>query len=259
MESAQITTQTPSAILTVMLVAFLVMGVIQVFALYFHLARFTVFEIILLLALPFFFYLTALPAVASTLLAGDVAALKAIIDMARLLDVPLLRFGNATLAFNLVGFSIPVFISAKMLLQKRIPVKETLLLVAIISVVSFLYTYFEPDKGMVIYMFAIPPILAAAIAFMLKKMKGASDFNSALLSYAGATLGILIGADVGNLYRALTYRWDETIVISVGGGGIMDAIFLAGVIALFADLVFRTQEENVFGGLAKLFTAHRHR
>ncbi len=244
MESAQITTQTPSAILTVMLVALLVMGVIQVFALYFHLARFTVFEIILLLALPLFFYLTALPVVASTLLAGDVAALKA---MARLLDVPLLRFGNATLAFNLVGFSIPVFISAKMLLQKRIPVKETLLLVAIISVVSFLYTYFEPDKGMVIYMFAIPPILAAAIAFMLKKMKGASDFNSALLSYAGATLGILIGADVGNLYRALTYRWDETVVISVGGGGIMDAIFLAGVIALFADLVFRTQEENVFG------------
>ncbi len=256
MASAQLTTQTPSAILIIMLVALLALAVIEVFALYFHLARFTVSEIILLLALPLFFYLTALPAVASTLLAGDVAALK---DMARLLDVPLLRFGNATLAFNLVGFSIPVFISAKMLLQKRIPVKETLLLVTIISVVSFLYTYFKPDEGIVIYMFAIPPILSAAIAFMLKKMKGASGLNSALLSYAGATLGVLIGADVGNLYRALTYRWDETVVISVGGGSIMDAIFLAGVIALFADLVFRTQEENVFGGLAKLFTAHRHR
>ncbi len=256
MASAQLATQTPSAILIIMLVALLVLGVTEVFALYFHLARFTVFEIILLLALPFFFYLTALPVVASTLLAGDVAALK---TMARLLDVPLLHFDNATLGFNLVGFSIPVFISVKMLLQKRIPVKESLLLVAIISVVSFLYTYFEPDKGMVIYMFAILPILAAAIAFMLKKMKGASDFNSALLSYAGATLGMLIGADVSNLYRALTYRWGETVVISVGGGSILDAIFLAGIVALFADLVFRTQEENVFGGLAKLFTGHRHR
>jgi len=256
MASAQLTTQTPLAIPIVMLGALLVLAVIEVFALYFHLARFTVFEIILLLALPLFFYLIALPAVASTVFAGDVAALN---TMARILDVPLLHFGNATLAFNLVGFSIPVFISAKMLLQKRIPVRETLILVAIISVVSFLYTYFEPDKGMVIYMFAIPPILAAAIAFMLKKRKGASDFNSALLSYAGATLGILIGADAGNLYRALTYRWDETVVISVGGGGIMDAIFLAGVIALFADLIFRAQEENVFCCSAKLFTAHRHR
>jgi len=259
MASAQLATQTPSAILIVILVALLVLGVIEIFALYLHLVRFTVFEIILLLALPFFFYLTALPTVASVLVAADAVAIKAIIDMARLLDVPLLRFGNATLAFNLVGFSIPVFISVKMLLQKRIPVKESLLLVAIISVVSFLYTYFEPDKGMVIYMFAIPPILAAAIAFMFKKMKRARDFNSALLSYAGATLGILIGADVGNLYRALTYRWGETVVISVGGGSILDAIFLAGIIALLADLIFREQEENVFGDLAKLFTGHRHR
>ncbi len=256
MASAQLTTQTPSAIPIVMLVALLVLGVIEVFALYFHLARFTIFEIILLLALPLFFYLTALPAVASTLFAGDVAALKA---MATLLDVPLLRFGNATLAFNLVGFSIPVFISVKMLLQKRIPVKETLLLVTIISVVSFLYTYFKPDKGMLIYLFAIPPILAAAIAFMLKKRKGGSDFNSALLSYAGATLGILIGADVSNLYRALTYQWDEAVTISVGGGSIMDAIFLAGVIALLADLIFRAQEENVLGSLVKLFSSDSHK
>lgn len=134
-----------------------------------------------------------------------------------------------------------------------------MLLVVIISVVSFLYTYFEPDKGIVIYLFAIPPILTAAIAFMLKKMKGASDFNSALLSHAGATLGILIGTDASNLYHSLTHPWDEAVVISVGGGSIMDAIFLAGVIALFADIVFREQEENVLSDLVKLFTGDRHR
>lgn len=259
MESAQLTNQISPAILIVILVALLVLGVIEIFALYLHLVRFTVFEIILLLALPLLFYLTALPMVGSALLAFDVVALKVIMDIPRILDVPLLHFGNATLAFNLVGFSIPVFISVKMLLQKRIPVKETLLLVAIISVVSFLYTYFEPDKGIVIYMFAIPPLLAAAIAFMFKKMKSATDFNSTLLSYAGATLGILIGADVGNLYRALTYQWDEAVTISVGGGSIMDAIFLAGVVALLADLVFRAQEENVLGNLVKLFSSDSHK
>ena len=111
MASAQLTTQTPSAILIIMLVALLVLGVIEVFALHLHLASFAVFEIILLLALPLFFYIISLPAVADALLAVDVVVLKAIINMSRFLDVPLLRFGNATLYFNLVGFSIPVFIS----------------------------------------------------------------------------------------------------------------------------------------------------
>ena len=94
---------------------------------------------------------------------------------------------------------------------------------------------------------------------MLREMKGKSHFNPALLSYAGATLGVLVGADILNLYRALTHQWSKPVFISLGGGSVLDAIFLAGVIALLADLIFRAQEENVFGDLTKLFTGHRHR
>lgn len=54
MANAQLTTQTPSAILIIMLVALLVLGVIEVFALYLHLASFTVLKTILLLALALF-------------------------------------------------------------------------------------------------------------------------------------------------------------------------------------------------------------
>lgn len=243
----------------VMLVIFFILILIEVLAVYLRLAGFTVSELVLLVALPLFIYLTALPTVASALVdIGETIAI-AITDISRLVDLPLFHFGNATVSVNLVGFLIPVVISTKMLLQKRIPLKKTLLLVTIISVLSYLYTRFEPDKGMVIYMFAIPPILAAAIAFMFKKMKGTGTFNPALMSYAGATLGILIGADVSNFYQALTHQWDEAVFISIGGGSIMDAIFLAGVVALFADFVFESQEENITGRLIKLFISDRHR
>lgn len=247
----------PHYILIVMLVVFFILILVELFALYLRLAGFTVTEIVLLVALPFFIYLTALPAVAGALLTANESVTSVVRDIAKYIDVPLFQVGNATVGINLVGFSIPVFISLKMLLQKRIPLKQTLLVVAIISVTTYLFTRFEPGTGMVIYLFAISPILTAAIAFMLKKMKGANNFNPALLSYAGATLGILIGADIVNLYRALTHRWDEAVFISIGGGSILDAIFLAGAVALVADVVFRSQEENILGKLMKLLTGGR--
>ncbi len=94
---------------------------------------------------------------------------------------------------------------------------------------------------------------------MLREMKGKSHFNPALLSYAGATLGVLIGADILNLYRALSHQWDKPVFISIGGGSVLDAIFLAGIIALVADVIFRGQEESVIGSFMKLFTGNRHR
>ena len=259
MASAQLVTQTPSSIIIIILVAFVVLSIIEVFALYLHLTRFAAIEIVLLVAVPLFVYLTTLLTMTNVLQADSSSAAGTVMNVSKLFDVPLFCIDNATLGVNLVGFSIPVFISVKMLLQKRIPLKQTALVIAIISVVTFLYTRFEPGKGMVIYLFAIPPILAAATTFMLREMKGKSHFNPALLSYAGATLGVLVGADILNLYRALTHQWSKPVFISLGGGSVLDAIFLAGIIALLADLIFRAQEENVFGDLAKLFTGHRHR
>lgn len=238
---------------------FFLLILIELLAVYLRQAGFKVMEIMLLVALPLFFYLTALPLVGSGLLAFNGNAANVLRDIARYADVPLLRFGNATLGVNMLGFSIPVVISLNMLLQKRIPLKKTLLVAAIIAVITYLLTSFEPGAGIVIYLFAIPPILAAAIAFMLNQMKGAGNFNPALLSYAGATLGILTGADILNLYRALTHPWDEAVFISIGGGSVTDAIFLAGIIALGADVVFRSQEENIIGRLIKLFTGDRRR
>ncbi|MBI2869595.1 MAG: DUF1614 domain-containing protein [Chloroflexi bacterium] len=236
---------TSSSTLVVVLVAFLALAAIELFALYLHVAGFKALEIGLLVVVPLFVYLTALPGVAGALQ-----------NIPRLVDIPLFRFDNVTLGVNLIGFFIPVIISANMLLHKRIPWRQTALIVLIISAVTYLYTRFEPQQGIVIYYFAVPPILAAGIAFMLKKMRG-GYFNPALVSYSGATFGILIGADILNIYQALTHQWNDDTFISIGGGSVLDAVFLAGVVALGADIVFRSQEENIFGDLVKMLFGNK--
>jgi len=235
------------------LIFFFILIFAELLALYLSVAGFTLVEVILLVCFPLLAYFFALPVVSSTItdLAGGIYV--TVLATARVFDVAILHIGDNVIGVNAVGFFIPTTITIKMLVQRRVPWKQFCLLVVIIAAVTYLYTFFHPVLGMVIYLFAIPPILAAAIAFMLRKMKGASEFNPAILSYAGATIGVLVGADLLNLYRLADHDWGKPILVSVGGGGVLDAIFLAGVVALFADLVFRGREENILGSLVRIF------
>jgi uncharacterized membrane protein len=242
-----------SSLLIALLIFFVILILAQVLALFLHMAGFTVLEVVLLVAFPLLAYLSALPATGVSV-SGLYSRLSGtVFGTARVFDVPLIRVDGTIVGFNVVGCSIPIIITLKMLMQRRVPARQFCLIAAIIAGVTYLYTFTVPGVGMVIYLFAIPPILAAAIAFMLRKMKKTGDFNPALLSYASATIGVLVGADVLNLYRVVAHHAGSPVFISVGGGSVLDAIFLAGIVALFADVVFRSQEENVLRPLVGLF------
>lgn len=222
-------------------------------ALYLHVAGFTSIEVILLVIFPLLAFFSALPVVGSTITGFTGGLSGTVLATAKVFDVPIIRFGHAVIGVNAVGFFIPTLITLNMLMHKRIPQKKFCLLAVIIAGVTYLYTFFQPGLGVVIYLFAIPPILAAAIAFMFRKMKGSGDLNTALLAYAGATIGVLVGADLLNLYKLANHDWGKPTLVSVGGGSILDALFLAGMVALFADFLFRSQEEKILGRLIKVF------
>jgi uncharacterized membrane protein len=242
-----------SSFLAMLMVFFFVLICGEIFALYLHVAGFTAIEVILLVAFPLLAYLSALPVVGSVLTDFASGMVGAMFATARVFDLPLLHLDGSIIGVNLVGFTIPTVISVKMLVQRRVPWKQFCLVAAIVAGVTYLYTAFQPGVGVVIYLFAIPPILAAAIAFMLKKMRGTGHFNPALLAYAGATIGVLVGADLLNIYKLVAHQWERPVFISIGGGSVLDAIFLAGIVALFADLIFRSQEENIMGNVVRLF------
>ncbi len=239
--------------LTVLLIVYGILILVQMFALFLHMSGFTPLEVILLVAFPLLAYISALPVVGISIrdfypgLSGTVFA------TARVFDVPVLHLNGSIIGFNLLGCSIPVIITAKMLAQRRVPLRQFFLVAAIITGVSYLYSVVIPGVGVAIHLFAIPPMLAAGLAFMLRKMRRARDFNPALLAYAGATIGVLVGADLLNLYRLVTHYADSPVFISIGGGSVLDAIFLAGIVALFADLAFRSQEENILQSMVNLF------
>jgi uncharacterized membrane protein len=139
-----------------------------------------------------------------------------------------------------------------MLASRRIPWKHFCLLAVIIAAVTYLYSFIQPGLGVVVFLFTIPPILASGIAFMLRRMRGLSNLNTALLAYAGATIGVLVGADLLNLHKLANHDWGKPTLVSIGGGSILDALFLAGIVALFADFVFRSREENILGRLVRV-------
>lgn len=87
---------------------------------------------------------------------------------------------------------------------------------------------------------------------MFRKMKGSENLNTAILAYAGATIGVLVGADLINLHKLANHDWGKPTLVSVGGGSILDALFLAGMVALFADFLFRSQEERILGRLVRV-------
>lgn len=222
-------------------------------AFYLHMVGFTLVEVILLVVFPLLAFFSALPVVgtAISVYAGGITG--KVLATAKVFDVPILRFGRTVIGVNAVGFFIPTLITLNMLIYRRIPWSKFCILTGIISGVTYLYTFFQPGMGVVIYLFAIPPILAAAISFMFRRMKGSEGLNTALISYAGATIGVLVGADLLNLHKLATYDWGKPMLVSIGGGSIFDALFLAGMVALFADFIFRSQEENILERLIKVF------
>jgi uncharacterized membrane protein len=68
----------------------------------------------------------------------------------------------------------------------------------------------------------IPPLVAAGVALIL------SFRRAPPVAYVSGSMGALIGADVSNLHRLAELG---APVVSIGGAGTFDGVFLTGIIA----------------------------
>ncbi len=125
------------------------------------------------------------------------------------------------LAINLGGAIIPLLLCIYLLF--RTPLLATAASTVVIIIVAKLLS--RPVRGMGIVLPAfIPPIVSALLAFVL------SPANPAPTAYVSGVLGTIIGADALNLPTLLRTR--DPGVISIGGAGIFDGIYLVGIIAV---------------------------
>jgi len=129
------------------------------------------------------------------------------------------RVRDQVIAINLGGAVIPVVFS--LYLAGRAPLLPTLIATAIVTVIAKALARPMPGVGITLPAF-IPPLVAAAMALFLTKD------NAAPVAYVAGVLGTLIGADLLNLYRI---RDLGAHVLSIGGAGVFDGIFLVGIVA----------------------------
>lgn len=125
------------------------------------------------------------------------------------------------LAVNLGGAVLPLLFC--LFLFFRAPLVSTLVCTLIMIVVCKALSRPAPGIGITIPAF-IPPIISAVLAILI-----AGRANAAPVAYISGVLGVLIGADLLNLRAIQKFGRG---VMSIGGAGVFNGIFLVGMIAV---------------------------
>lgn len=132
------------------------------------------------------------------------------------------------IAINLGGCVVPVVLCIYLL--ARVPEAMMGFLGATFVVTIFCHSLARPIPGLGISIpVLIPPLLAATSAFVVTRILGLPIVDAAAIAYVSGVLGVLIGADILNLGRI---RSIGAPMVSIGGAGTFDGIFLTGILSV---------------------------
>ncbi len=135
-------------------------------------------------------------------------------------NVPMLD--KKVVAINIGGCIIPLLIC--LYLISKLPIVSTLIATLLMIFISYSFSRYIPGLGITLPTL-IPPICAAAVALLL-----APKGTAPLVAYFSGTVGVLVGADLLNLPKIISSEF--TGVMSIGGAGVYDGIFLVGIISV---------------------------
>jgi len=145
------------------------------------------------------------------------------------IDIPLFamvdgapaRASRATVvALNVGGALIPILVSLYLLVRTGMYVRM-LISTAIVAAVVHSLAQPVPGVGIAVPML-VPPIVAAGVALLLAFRRAPP------VAYVAGSMGTLIGADLLNLGQIGRLG---APVVSIGGAGTFDGVFLTGILA----------------------------
>jgi uncharacterized membrane protein len=136
--------------------------------------------------------------------------------------VPDMRDSPRTvIAINVGGALIPAVLSIYLIVRNRLFL-QSVIAVAVVTVVVHQLAHPVPGVGIALTPI-IPPLLAAGVALLLSRRAAPA------LAYIAGSLGTLIGADLLNLGIVGDL---QAPVLSIGGAGTFDGVFLTGILAV---------------------------
>lgn len=142
--------------------------------------------------------------------------------------IPVDEGGRIVVAVNLGGAVIPAAVSLYLTVRTGMWL-DTGLAIAAVALVVHLLARPEPRLGIVLPPL-LPALVAAAAALALHPATGLGA-----VAYAAGTMGTLIGADLTHM-RAV--RRMGAPLVSIGGAGTFDGVFLSGVLAVLLAAVW---------------------
>ncbi len=135
------------------------------------------------------------------------------------------RFTRQTVAVNIGGCLIPCLLSVHFISQIGL---SPGLVLSVILIAGATYKLARPIPGVGIGIpFLIPPLLAVLASWLL-----APQDQTAHVAYIAGSVGTLLGADVFKLLDPRTLKDLQAPMLSIGGAGTFDGIFLAGILAV---------------------------
>lgn len=144
-------------------------------------------------------------------------------QMAPTTDVQEMR--EQIVAVNVGGCVIPCLLSLHFIGQVGLT-PGLLAALAVVTVASFLLAKPIPGVGIGIPVL-IPPIITALAAAIF-----APPGATAHVAYVSGSLGTLLGADILHLLNPRTKPLLDAPVLSIGGAGTFDGIFITGILAV---------------------------
>ena len=125
------------------------------------------------------------------------------------------------IAINVGGALIPTILSIYLLVKNRLYI-QSFAGVLIVALIVHQLAHAVPGVGIALPPL-IPPLLAAGVALVLSRRAAPA------LAYVSGSLGTLIGADLMNLG---SIQGLHAPVLSIGGAGTFDGVFLTGILAV---------------------------
>ena len=132
------------------------------------------------------------------------------------------RTGRIMVSVNVGGAVVPVAFSLYLISRNPLNPWQIAAAVAVVAIIAHRASLPIPGVGIGLPML-IAPIAAALIATAINPQYRAP------LAYISGTLGVLIGAD---LLRLKDIRKMGAPIVSIGGAGTFDGVFLSGLIAV---------------------------
>jgi len=146
----------------------------------------------------------------------------------------LVEWPGTIIAVNIGGAVIPGLLSLYLLAKNQLWFRG-LVAIACVAAVSHWLARPVPGAGIALPIF-VPPLAAAVTALALSRRYAAP------LAFIGGSLGTLIGADLLNLDKVPGLG---APVVSIGGAGTFDGIFLSGILGvLIASLSSRPDRRD---------------